>query len=242
MTSVVLVHGFLGGSRQWETQIEAFKDDFEVVTVDLPGFGENAHFTALDRIRGYSQWVLNEISERGIADFHLIGHSMGGMVAQEMVSQAPDRVDKLVLYGTGAAGDLPDRFEPLCTTKSRAQSEGARATARRIAATWFLEGKDAAAYEGCAAIAEKSSLQAIHAGLDAMQAWNGTAQLSDIPAKTLVMWGDCDRTYAWAQIEELWQTIEGASLAVIPNCAHAAHLEKPGLFNWVLRDFLKGGS
>ena len=241
MSPIVFVHGFMGGGRQWEEQIEALKGDFQVITVDLPGFGENAHLIAPDHIRGYSQWVLDELSGRGVEGFQLVGHSMGGMVAQEIVAQAPDRIGKLVLYGTGATGVLPGRFETICTTKCRAQSDGAKATARRIAATWFLDGEDATAYEACAAIAERSSLQAILAGLDAMQGWSGTSYLSDISARTLVMWGDCDRTYAWSQIEELWQTIEGASLAVMPNCAHAAHLEKPGLVNWVLGDFLEGG-
>ena len=241
MTHIVFVHGFMGGSRQWQAQQEAFNGDFQVVAVDLPGFGDNAHLTAPDNICGYSRWVLDEVSGRGIEKFHLIGHSMGGMVAQEMVSQAPERIDKLVLYGTGATGELPGRFETISTSRRRAQSDGAHATARRIAATWFLAGEDAAAYEACANIAERSSPQAILAGLDAMQGWSGTARLSGILAKTLVMWGDRDRTYPWSQIEELWQSIGDACLAVIPNCAHAAHLEKPDLFNWVLGDFLREG-
>lgn len=238
MNSAVFVHGFMGGSRQWAGQTASLKDDFDVISVDLPGFGENAHLTAPDCIGGYSQWVLSEMSTRGVDRFHLIGHSMGGMVAQEMVSQAPDRIDKLVLYGTGAAGVLPGRFETIDLSKRRAQSEGPRATARRISATWFLDGKDAEGYEACAAIAEQSSLQSILAGLDAMQTWNGTARLRDIASKTLVVWGDSDRTYQWSQTETLWQTIKDARLSVIPNCAHAVHLEKPGLFDWVLGDFL----
>jgi pimeloyl-ACP methyl ester carboxylesterase len=54
-----------------------------------------------------------------------------------------------------------------------------------------------------------------------------------------VIWGDHDRTYPWHQTEQLWTAIDDTSLAVIPNCAHAAHLEKPGIFNRILRDFFE---
>ncbi|WP_371225065.1 alpha/beta fold hydrolase [Roseovarius sp. 2305UL8-3] len=240
MTSLVFVHGFMGGSQQWQDQCAVLGDDFEVITPDLPGFGENAHLEAPGSIAGFAQWVLDDLSARGVERFHLLGHSMGGMIAQEMVAQAPDRVDRLVLYGTGATGILPGRFEPIGVSKQRANDEGARATARRIAATWFLKHEAATAYEGCAAIAERSGLQAIHAGLDAMQGWSGVSHLPEIQTQTLLIWGDRDRTYPWNQTEQLWRSISGASLAVMPKCAHAAHLEKPKLFNSILDDFLSG--
>lgn len=239
MTPVVFVHGFLGGSRQWERQATSLAAGFEVITVDLPGFGENAHLEARTSISGFADWVLNDLTSRGVERFHLIGHSMGGMVVQEMVACAPERIDRLVLYGTGAAGVLPGRFETIGTSKRRACADGSKATARRIAATWFLMGEKAAAYEACAAIAEQCNLQTVLAGLDAMEAWSGAERLFEFQMRTLVVWGDHDRTYSWNQTQQLWQSITGASLAVIPDCAHATHLEKPELFNTILQDFLR---
>ena len=115
MIPVVFVHGFMGGSRQWQGQHDAF-GDIDVITVDLPGFGENADQEPLETIEDYATWVLDELSERDISRFHLVGHSMGGMVAQEMVAQAPERVERLVLYGTRriqrseAVGEIRVRF------------------------------------------------------------------------------------------------------------------------------------
>ncbi|WP_271952030.1 alpha/beta fold hydrolase [Ruegeria faecimaris] len=236
MTPVVFVHGFLGGSRQWLGQVEALAG-FNVVALDLPGFGENAHLEAPTSIAGFAEWALCELTGRGIERFILIGHSMGGMIVQEMVTRAPERIDRLVLYGTGTIGILPGRFETIDTSKRRANTEGPRATARRIAATWFLDRGKAAAYEDCAMIAEQCSLQTMLIGLDAMESWSGAKHLADIMTRTLVIWGDRDRTYPWSQTEQLWQSIPDANLAVIPGCAHATHLEKPGLFNSILRDF-----
>lgn len=237
MTPLVFVHGFMGGSRQWQAQTEALTG-IDTITLDLPGFGDNAHLDACASIPDFATWALAELTARGVTRFHLLGHSMGGMIAQAMVAQAPERVEHLVLYGTGATGVLPGRFETIDTSKQRATADGPRATARRIAATWFLIREDAPAFEGCAAIAEQTSIQAILAGLDAMRAWSGVDALSAIHAKTLVIWGDCDRTYPWTQTEQLWRSISGASLAVIPQCAHAPHWEKPDLFNTILTGFL----
>jgi 2-hydroxy-6-oxonona-2,4-dienedioate hydrolase len=238
MTPAVFVHGFLGGSQQWTLQADALATDLDVIALDMPGFGENAHLGPLDSIPAFAHWMLDELTTRGVHRFHLIGHSMGGMIAQEMIANAPDRVDRLVLYGTGATGVLPGRFETIGTSKQRAVADGPKPTARRIAATWFLRREQAAAYEGCAAIAEKSNLPAILAGLDAMEVWSGAEHLTNVDVKTLVIWGDHDRTYSWGQTEQLWKSISGASLAVLPDCAHAIHLEKPDLFNKILQDFL----
>ena len=240
MKTLVLVHGFMGGSQKWSIQRQALTKTVDVLAVDLPGFGANADLHAPQTIGGYATWVLDTLRAQGIEQFHLLGHSMGGMIAQEIATMAPDRVDRLVLYGTGATGMLPGRFEPIHMSKSRAQSEGPRKTARRIAATWFLEREAAEAFEDCAAIAEQCGLQAILAGLDAMHQWSGLQNLERIEAETLVIWGDKDRTYPWDQIECLWKSIEKTRLAVIPDCAHAPHLEKPEIFNPILQSFLQG--
>ena len=64
-------------------------------------------------------------------------------------------------------------------------------------------------------------------------------QLSRIEQETLIIWGERDRTYGWAQIESLWRNVPRASLAVLPSCAHALHLERSELFCTLLVEFLK---
>ncbi|MCV2887247.1 alpha/beta fold hydrolase [Ruegeria aquimaris] len=237
MKPLVLVHGFMGGSGQWAWQAPLGRER-AVHAVDLPGFGENAPMAPVSSIAGFAAWVLEEVSRLGLDRFDLLGHSMGGMIVQEMVRQAPERVDKLVLYGTGAIGVLPGRFEPIETSMERARTDGAAATARRIAATWFLHKEAAAEYPACADIAAQSTLGAILAGLRAMQAWSGGEHLPSIRSRTLILWGDGDRTYPWSQTERLWRTIPGAQLAVVPGCAHAVHLERPEVFNLLVEEFL----
>lgn len=239
---LVLVHGFLGGSAQWAGCLDGLTEARRIIAVDLPGFGTNSHLAPLETIGGYADWVIGQLRDAGVDRYHLLGHSMGGMIAQEIARRDPARVSRLVLYATGALGVLPGRFESIAQSKARAETDGAAATARRIAATWFLEREAAPGFEPCALIARRADLRAMHAGLDAMQAWSGQDALGQIRQKSLVLWGDQDRTYPWAQIHRLWTTIPDARLAVIPDCAHAAHAEKPGLFAALLSDFLSDGS
>jgi len=238
VTPLVLVHGFMGGSAQWEGYVEALAARRDLVAVDLPGFGANAHLPAIDSIGGYADWVVQHLRGLGVAQYHLLGHSMGGMIAQDIALRDGDRINRLVLYATGAVGVLPGRFETIAQSKMRAVEDGPEATARRIAATWFLQREAAAGYAQCAAIAAQAGLPAIKAGLDSMQSWSGAQNLSEIRQETLVLWGDRDRTYPWRQIETLWDAIPTSSLAVVPDCAHAVHAEKPDLFQRLISDFL----
>ena len=242
MTALVLVHGLMGGSAQWDLQREHLAEFFDVVAIDLPGFGHNAHLTPIDSIDGLADWVLEALRAKQIGPCCLLGHSMGGMIVQEMARKDPARIQCLVLYATGAIGVLPGRFETIEQSKTRAEMDGAAATASRIAATWFSENEAAANYALCEAVAKLASVEAIHAGLDAMQDWSGIEGLSDIVSNTLVLCGDRDRTYSWDQTQLLWSKIPKSSLAVIPGCAHAVHLEKPELFSAVLLDYLLGQS
>ena len=236
---LVLVHGYLGGSSQWIEQVAVFSQYFHVVTVDLPGFGLNHSMESPETIRGYAEFVLNQLDRKGVEQFHLLGHSMGGMIVQEMAAMVPSRINYLILYGTGPVGMLPNRFETIEESKRRVVADGTQLTGRRIAATWFVQREQAAQYHVCAELADKASLQASLAGLSAMEAWSGVPYLTQIKSPTLVLWGDSDRTYQWSQPEQLWNNIPAAQLGVIPGCAHAVHLEKPHVFNAVLMDFFQ---
>jgi len=236
--TLVLVHGYLGGSRQWVAEIEQLRERFDVVAVDLAGYGQARDRVAPTQMAAHAHAVLATLAELGVERFQLLGHSMGGMVVQEMVAQAPMRVDRLVLYATGPQGSIPGRFETLARSRERLAEDGVERTARRISATWLLDREASPAFEALGSLACESSEQAALAGLLAMEGWDGRDRLAAIRQPTLVFWGDRDRSYGWSQIEALWRGIPGASLAVLPHCAHAMHLESPALFQGILTEFL----
>lgn len=235
---LVLVHGFMGGSLQWRAELEALGRHFDVIAPDLAGYGDAADRTAPSRIEEHARAVLATLDALGVERFHLLGHSMGGMVVQELMHLAPARVKRLVLYATAALGSIPGRFETMQRSRERLVEEGIDRVARRIAATWLLEREASPACAALTALALRTTAQSARAGLDAMEAWDARARLTGLRVPTLVVWGESDRTYAWPLIESLWRTIPGASLAVLPACAHALHLERPALFQAIVREFL----
>ena len=237
-STLVLVHGYLGGSEQWASELIHLSPFFSVVAVDLAGYGAANGLPAPTHIADHATAVLDTLDALGVERFHLLGHSMGGMVVQQIVHQAPHRVDRLVLYGTGPLGVIPGRFETMTRSRERLAIDGLERTARRISAMWLLEREASSAYEAVARLACSASVQAAEAGLWAMERWDGREWLPAIQQTTLVIWGEHDRSYGWPQVESLWRGIKSVSLAVLPACSHSAHLERPELFQLLIRDFL----
>ncbi|MDC0947812.1 alpha/beta fold hydrolase [Gammaproteobacteria bacterium] len=236
--ALVLVHGFLGGADQWQSEVDAFADRFNVITPTLPGFGGHRQQAALSSIDAYAGFILDQLDQQGIDHFSLLGHSMGGMIAQHIALCAPERIDHLVLYGTGPLGKIPGRFESLEDSLRRLQVDGVESTAQRIGATWFADGENGLGFDLVAKIGATSTTEAACEALQAMANWDGRAAMSNLDIPTLIIWGEKDRSYRWSQIELLWTKLPQASLAVVPGASHALHLEKPAIFHALLNDYL----
>lgn len=240
--SFVLVHGYLGGAEQWRRELDRFSDQYDVIAPNLPGFGAAADRLGCDTVIGMAEAVYALLDQLAVDCFILLGHSMGGMVAQEMARMRPHAVSRLVLYGTGPLGLMPDRFEPLATSRERLLTDGVKTTIGRIGATWFKRGAEAGGYPLVTEIGKCANPLAAEAALGAMAQWDGRAALQRLTMPTLVVWGDADRSYRWPQVETLWTNLPDVRLSVIPGAAHAAHLEKPALFHSLIEDFLNEGA
>ncbi|MFT5608628.1 MAG: 2-hydroxy-6-oxonona-2,4-dienedioate hydrolase, partial [Parvicella sp.] len=101
---LVLQHGFLTSATYWHKQFDAFAQHFDVIALTSPGYAGNSEQEVIDSIKGFSEHLLRLVDHANVKRFNLIGHSMGGMIAQETALQAGDRINKLVLYGTGPNG------------------------------------------------------------------------------------------------------------------------------------------
>jgi len=235
---LVLVHGFLSGSDYWSDVIETLRQKREVIAINLQGFGERCHEPALDNVAAFANDVLEKLDAMGVKHFSLLGHSMGGMIAQEMAYKAPKRVRAMILFGTGAEGELPGRFEPIAESRRKVEIEGKLPTIAAIVPNWYLDGRQSAWYLSSFALAEKADVEAIKGGLTAMEAWCGVDYLAHYEMPCLILWSDRDRVYPFSQEKRLWEGIAGAQLAVIPNAGHNAHHEKPLIFCSFVNDFL----
>ena len=102
---LVLVHGFLGSTEMWRPQIKHFKENFRVLSPALPGFGKSNKLQSYDSIKCMAENILNALEKKQIKTFNLLGHSMGGMIVQEIARLAGEKIINLICYGTGPRGN-----------------------------------------------------------------------------------------------------------------------------------------
>ena len=235
---LVLIHGFLGSSRMWEPQIDFFKDYFRVITPDLPGYGKSNRTTSHNSIQSMANLLLDCLEEKKIDKFYLLGHSMGGMIVQEIAKKSGNKISKLICYSTGPRGEMSGRFETIDQSRENLKNKGLEITAKNIAKTWFTKGEDAKYFDICIEAGKQTSLETADNSLVAIKNWNGVDSLKDIKNETLIVWGDQDKSYNLEQTQTLENNIGNSKLIIFKNCAHNVHLEQPGQFNKTIKDFL----
>ena len=235
---LVLVHGFLGSSKMWKPQIDFFKDHFRIITPDLPGFGKSNKAKSHNSIQSIANLLINCLEEKKIHKFHLLGHSMGGMIVQEMAKKIGDKISKLVCYSTGPRGEMPGRFETVDESRENLQKNGLETMVRNIAKTWFIKGENAKYFDVCIETGKQTSMEAVDNSLVAFKNWNGVDTLKNIKNETLIIWGDQDKSYNFEQVQALEKNIENSKLIVFKNCAHNVHLEQTDQFNNTIKNFL----
>ncbi|MCB1743181.1 MAG: alpha/beta fold hydrolase [Gammaproteobacteria bacterium] len=235
---LVLQHGFLGGAGYWIPHMATFGRHFDVIAPDLPGFAGSGHLAAPETVEGFAAALLNLLDELDIERTTLLGHSMGSMISLQIALDHPDRIERLVLYGSACTGNLPKRFETTQTSIARIRELGIEACADHIVPTWFVDGESAPYFKLCRDAGQGADAEGAVRALSALSRWDVGNRLGEIHRPVLVICGDRDRSTAPDQSYRLWQGIAGSELCVVPGCAHNVHLERPELFSSVVLDFL----
>ncbi|MCH9705802.1 MAG: alpha/beta hydrolase [Proteobacteria bacterium] len=236
-TPLVLVHGFLCGGRFFRPLVNTLQQDYHIITIDLPGFGDSANIAAADSISNMAKEVQDTLNANGIEQYHLLGHSMGGMVAQQLALSVPAQVVSLIIYASNNSGNLPDRFESFSESKRRLQ-EDFSASKRRICATWFVNGDANPHFHLLEQCADVVTLATAHRAIDAMRTFDVSNRMAELSMPILIISAEHDRTYTLASQQQLHRQLPQATTALIKNCAHCAHLEDEITFNDTLRAWL----
>ncbi len=235
---LILIHGFLGSSKMWEPQINFFKNHFRVITPDLPGFGKSNKAKSHNSIQSIANLLMDCLEEKKIDKFYLLGHSMGGMIVQEMAKEYGNKIVKLICYSTGPRGEMPGRFESVDQSRENLKKKGLEITVKNIAKTWFVKKENAKYFDICIEAGKQTSTKAADDALIAFKNWNGVDTLKNIKNETLIVWGDQDKSYNLEQIKTLEKSIKKSKLVIFKNCAHNVHLEQPDQFNNTIKNFL----
>ena len=170
----------------WCFQKDYFSKNFRVIAPALPGFGESYNAQSLNSINAMAKKIIEILDEKKIEKFNLIGHSMGGMIVQEITKLIGDRVNKLICFATGSIGDIPGRFETMDQTREKLKREGTEMSFSRVPPKWFVKGDKDKNYFLCANAVKNVSLETADNALLAMKNWRGIDNLKNIKNDTLI--------------------------------------------------------
>jgi pimeloyl-ACP methyl ester carboxylesterase len=240
---LLCVHGFAGSKEDFVPVLDAFGAR-RVVAVDLPGHGaspgaDDPAEYSLDRLAG---WVVRLAEALDLDEFHLLGYSHGGLVAQRVAARASQRLCSLVLMGTGMGALREEAGDRIVRVAVAARDHGLEAgweESRRIARERGVAEPDPQRAEF-----ERERFHGLnpHAVVGAARNLVGAAPLwaflrgIDIPV--LVVHGVDDDAWTPEEQQRLAATTRGARRVVIPAAAHAPQRENAEAFVDAVTAFL----
>ena len=239
ISTLVFLHGFNGNSASWLYQFSHFKS-FRVVAIDAPGFGETSVFEG--GMAGFAEVVAQMLSKLGLSSFWLIGHSMGGMLAQIIAAKPGNHCSGLVLSCTHKGRARPDT-EPLSEdvldrveqrSRLNDQDYGALRIGKMLSGTPSSDIRDF-----LVSIAGAIRVEGIKWGGAAIQYLDTTDYLQDVTAPILILSADQDTVVKPTSLAALIADLPEAQHVELQGVGHAPYCEDADTFNGLVEQFIQ---
>lgn len=238
---LLMIHGLGGDNRGWEFQEEELAERFTLLMPELRGHGRSegpaASTVPADRFAADLAIFLNELEYKKV---HVIGHSMGGIIAQQFALDFPERVRKLVLMST--TPKVTEATIEEVYSWREAEVEGGReayhwaAIQSSFSEEYIKNNREIIDY-----IMSKEDMmneQGVLAAGMGLTSFDITDRLSEIEAETLVIHGEADCVMDFSLGKLLQRNIHNSELVSFPNCGHSPTVEKRETLGQILIDFL----
>jgi pimeloyl-ACP methyl ester carboxylesterase len=237
---LVMIMGFSANRSGWIFQIPFFRRHFKIVTYDNRGVGKSDKPEGPYSTRMMADDAVKLMDHLGIEKAHIVGASMGGMIAQELAINYPERVLKLVLACTFAvkdntSGDTPQQAGLLSLSPRKMAVAMAKLAANKPLYKFVIGtmGLIQSYLKGA------SARTGLNGQREACNNHNTLDRLPLIKAPTLVIVGTEDRIIKPVSSEVIARNIPGATLIKIEGGSHMFFMESRALFNQKVLDFLK---
>ena len=239
-STILLIHPLGYDLTYWSAQIDALQPLYDVVAIDLPGHGLSAGSPADCDLSSISERLAGIIKSLGKGAVHVVGISVGGMIAQTLALAHPERVRSLCLIGT--ASTFPEAVRAAMIARAEAVEQGGMAAVLQSSLQrWFTERTRTSRPELIERVTRTllADDPTVHAAMwRAIAAFGVHERLGEISCPTLVLVGDQDPSTPPAMTEVLAEGIPGARMAVLADTSHIAILESPVAVNEQLLGFL----
>jgi 3-oxoadipate enol-lactonase len=209
--------------------------------VDAPGFGDSPYDGRGWSIRRVAAQTAALLEELGTGPVHVVGLSMGGVMAQQFALDFPHLTRKLVLVSTFSVL-RPESFSGWWYFTRRTAAVltlGLRAQARIVAQRVLPEPRYAPLREMLVEVISRADPRAYRKAMISLGLFDSRKRLGEIKASTLVVTGARDTTVTPARQRLLVNGIPGARQVVVPQAGHAVPVDQAEIFNQELVGFLE---
>lgn len=239
--AVLLLHGLGATGASWTLQLPALAGaGFRPLAPDAPGFGESPYNGRGWNVRRVAAQMAELLEALATGPAHVVGLSMGGVIAQQFARDFPHLTRNLILVSTFAVL-RPDSLSGWLYFLRRAIGVilgGPRAQAGLVAGRVFPRPDQSPLREMLLDTIARADRRAYRAAMRSLALFDSRRWLKDIAAPTLVLTGADDTTVSPARQKILAQSISGARQVVIEGAGHALNVEQAEAFNRLLLDFL----
>jgi 3-oxoadipate enol-lactonase len=241
-TPLVFLHGIGGAGRGWRPQLEAFGDRYYAIGWDMPGYGGSPQLPS-PSIPAFAAALKDFLAQLGTEKPVLVGHSIGGMIVQQLLTTDPHLPGAVVLAQTTSAFGSSDgewqknfidaRLGPLD------RGETMVSMAPKLVAGLIGDDPDPAGIalaQDCMAAVKPDTYRA---SMKAMIGFDLRKNVADIKVPTLVLSGSKDNNAPAKTMAKMAALVPSSTYVELEGVGHLASFERPREFNEVLADFLK---
>lgn len=237
---VLFLHGYTDSWYSYTPILDRLPPDVRAILPTHRGHGESEKPACCYRIEDFAGDAVALLDALGVERASVVGHSMGSFVALRVAIDHPERVDRLVLIGSGPTGNngpISEFAEAIRTLPDTVpfdfRYEFQRSTAVDPLPEAFLQR-----------VVEESGKLPGRLWREAMAGilvFDVTEELPRIRARTLIVWGEQDGVVLRADQEALLRGIPGSRLISYPDMGHSPNWEQPARFAEALNEFLDDG-
>lgn len=231
---VIFVHGSGGNHLVWGSQVRALGEIAQAIAVDLPGHGRSEP-PGCNSVGAYTDVIRGLLDALHFKQAVIVGHSLGGAIAQTFGLTYPERTAGLGLVGTGARlRVLPAILEGVLSPTEFEK------TMQLVIDYSYAPGLDAEMQRRAEEDFRACRPQVTHDDFAACDAFDIMARVDDLQAPTLIVCGRQDRLTPVKYSEYLASKIPNARLVLVDGAGHSVMVEQPEVVNQALAEFVRG--
>lgn len=224
---LIFIHGFPMHHGIWDDFGKRFVSTHQVITLDLPGFGKSSILQFPFSLHEVAAKLLQFVLHQDLSEVAVIGHSLGGYIALEMVSQRPDLFSSIGLFHSTALADSAEKKESRTKVIAFVEQHGAAAFTTNFITPLFADPRTPG-IDTVKDIARQSSAMAVIGYTNAMrEREDHTKTLKNFKKPTLFLMGDQDPGIPLKSIRDQASLCQYPEIHALHRVGHMGMFEKP---------------